>query len=78
MAKESQQMQMPGVFGGLMRYDAEYESNFMLSPTGVVVFIIAVILFVVALKIFFPVAQFLYAPLTAGILLLRFRTGGKR
>ena len=48
-------IQMPGMFGGLMRYDEEYGSRFMLSPVAVVAFIIALIVFVVALKIFWPV-----------------------
>lgn len=48
-------MQMPGVFGGLMRYDEEYRSKFMLSPTQVVGFIIGIILLVIGLKIFWPV-----------------------
>jgi len=47
---------MPGGFGGLMRYDEEYESKFMLSPGHVIGFIILVVLFVLALKIFWPVA----------------------
>ena len=52
MAQQS--MQMPGVFGGLMRYDEEYQSKFMLSPVHVVGFVIAIIILVVALKIFLP------------------------
>ncbi len=47
---------MPGVFGGLMRYDEEYASKFMLTPTQVIGFIVAIMVFVLALKIFFPVA----------------------
>jgi len=46
---------MPGSFGGLMRYDEEYKSKFMLSPAQVIGFIVIVILFVVALKVFWPV-----------------------
>jgi preprotein translocase subunit Sec61beta len=48
-------MQMPGAFGGLMRYDDEYSSRFMISPTQVVGAIIAIILFILALKLFFPI-----------------------
>jgi len=48
-------IQMPGVFGGLMRYDSEYKSNFMISPVAVMAFIVAIVLFVILLKIFFPV-----------------------
>ena len=54
MAQE-QKMQMPGVFGGLMRYDSEYKSKFMFSPTAIIAFIVAIVLFVLVLKIFFPV-----------------------
>ena len=43
---------MPGSFGGLMRYDEEYESKFMLSPMQIVAFIILIIVFTLALKIF--------------------------
>ena len=54
MAKDNQ-IQMPGVFGGLMRYDEEYTSRFMLSPMHVIALIVAIVLFVVVLKIFWPV-----------------------
>ena len=46
---------MPGSFGGLMRYDEEFRSRFKLSPVHVVAFIVAIILFVVALKVFWPI-----------------------
>jgi preprotein translocase subunit Sec61beta len=46
----------PSGFGGLMRYDEEFPSKFMLNPTHVVAFIIAIIIFVAALNIFFPVS----------------------
>lgn len=51
-----QGIQMPGMFGGLMRYDAEYNSKFMLSPTAVIAFVIIVMLVVIGLKIFMPVS----------------------
>jgi len=54
MAQDNK-MQMPGAFGGLMRYDSEYQSRFMFSPSQTVGAVIAVILFVLALKLFFPV-----------------------
>mgnify|MGYP001557918633 CR=1 FL=1 len=47
---------MPGAFGGLMRYDEEYQSRFMISPTQVVGFIVAIMIFVIALKLFWPAA----------------------
>lgn len=43
---------MPGSFGGLMRYDEEYKSKFMLSHVQVIVFVVLIILFVISLKIF--------------------------
>jgi len=42
---------LPGGFGGLMRYSEEYESKFMLKPIHVIIFIILII----ALRIFLPV-----------------------
>lgn len=47
---------MPGVFGGLTRYNEEFESKFKIGPAVVVGFVVAIILFVVVLKIFWPVA----------------------
>lgn len=49
------QVRMPGIFGGLMRYDSEFESALSFSPAAVVVFIVLIIGFVFALKIFAPV-----------------------
>ena len=46
---------MPGGFGGLTRYDSEYKSKFMISPAQVVGLIIVIILFVIVLKLFFPI-----------------------
>jgi preprotein translocase subunit Sec61beta len=43
---------MPGSFGGLMRYDEEYKSKFMLSPYHVIGFLVIVALFVLGLKLF--------------------------
>ena len=45
-----QKMHMPGVFGGIMRYDAEYQSKFIMSPIVVIVFVVLIILFVLALN----------------------------
>jgi preprotein translocase subunit Sec61beta len=45
---------MPGSFGGLMRYDEEYKSKFMISPIHVVIFIAAILLFVIGLKLLWP------------------------
>jgi len=45
---------MPSSSGGLMRYNEEYKSLFMLKPSHVVLFIILIIGFVATFKIFFP------------------------
>jgi len=44
---------MPSGFGGLMRYNEEYNSKFKFGPNVVVGMIIAVIIFVVGLRIFY-------------------------
>jgi preprotein translocase subunit Sec61beta len=54
MAQDNR-LQMPGAFGGLMRYDEEYNSRFMIKPAVVIGFVIAIIALVVGLKIFFPI-----------------------
>lgn len=46
---------MPSGMGGLMRYDSEYRSRFMISPRFVVGFIIAVLAFAFAVRVLFPV-----------------------
>lgn len=53
MAKDS--VNLPGGFGGLMRYNEEYDSKLKLKPTHVIIYIILVIAFVLALNIFFPI-----------------------
>ncbi len=45
MAKENTGVNLPGGFGGLMRYNEEYSSKFMLKPTHVVGFIILILAF---------------------------------
>ncbi|MEK6889526.1 MAG: hypothetical protein AABW80_05475 [Nanoarchaeota archaeon] len=57
MAQEKQHIEMPGPFGGIMRYDSEYKSKFMLSPMQVIGFIILILIFIVVLKVFFPVVD---------------------
>lgn len=54
---EDQSISMPGGFGGLMRYNEEYPSRFMLDPKHVIIFVILVALFVIGLKILFPVQK---------------------
>ena len=48
---------MPSSGGGLMRYNEEYKSKFMLKPSHVVMFIIFVIAFAAVLKLFFPITS---------------------
>ena len=55
MAQDNK-IHMPGVFGGLMRYDNEFVSRFMISPAIVIGLVVGVIVFVLLLKIFFPIA----------------------
>ncbi|VVB77749.1 Sec61beta family protein [uncultured archaeon] len=52
----NQGLSMPSSYGGLMRYNEEYKSKFMLKPAHIIVFIIAIIVLVAALKVFYPVA----------------------
>ena len=54
MAQDNK-IHMPGMFGGLMRYDEEYGSRFILTPTQVIVFVAAILVFILALKILFPI-----------------------
>ena len=49
-------LSMPSSGGGLMRYNEEYKSNFMLKPSHVILFIIMVIAVTLILKIFWPLA----------------------
>lgn len=46
---------VPAGFGGLVRYNEEYESKLKLKPEHIVIFIILVIVFVAVLKIFWPI-----------------------
>ena len=36
---------LPGAFGGLMRFNEEYESIFSLKPTYVIIFVVLIIAF---------------------------------
>ncbi len=46
---------MPSSYGGLMRYNEEYKSKFIIDPKYVIALIIIAIIGVVALKILFPI-----------------------
>jgi preprotein translocase subunit Sec61beta len=45
-------IQMPAGFGGLMRYDEEYDTRFKLKPVYVIGFVILIIAFRLALSLF--------------------------
>ena len=49
----SNAINLPSGFGGLTRFNEEYESKFNLKPESVIVFIILIITFRVALGYFF-------------------------
>ncbi|MBS3085682.1 preprotein translocase subunit Sec61beta [Candidatus Pacearchaeota archaeon] len=52
MAEKEKSMNMPGSYGGLMRYNEEYPSKLNLKPTHVILFVIAVIAVRVLLGVF--------------------------
>ena len=43
---------MPSGMGGLVRYDEEYQSRFMISPAQAIGFSALIIIFVMVLKMF--------------------------
>jgi len=47
---------MPSSGGGLMRYNSEYKSKFMLKPSHVVLFLILILGLLAVLKLFFPIS----------------------
>jgi preprotein translocase subunit Sec61beta len=47
------QVQMPGGFGGLMRFSEEYTSKFMLKPIHIIVFIVLILIFRVSLGVIY-------------------------
>ena len=49
------QINMPSGFGGLTRFNEEYKSKITLTPTQVVIAVIVVIVFVLGLRILFPI-----------------------
>ncbi len=52
---QSNKISLPGAFGGLMRYDEEYPSKIMITPTQVIGFIVLVVFLIIILKIVWPV-----------------------
>ena len=55
MAQQNQ-MSVPGPFGGLVRYDSEYDSKFKMTPTQVLIFAALVVVAVTIFKVFWTVA----------------------
>ena len=51
MAQDNK-VNMPAGFGGLTRYDEEYDSFINLKPSHVILFIVAVVVFRVGLSVF--------------------------
>jgi preprotein translocase subunit Sec61beta len=49
------EINMPGSYGGLVRYNEEYPSKLRFKATHVIVMVVLVILFVLGLNIFFPI-----------------------
>jgi len=54
MAKNN--INLPGGYGGLVRYGEEYESKLMLKPEHVIIMIAIVIIFVIILKLFWNIS----------------------
>ena len=44
---------MPSGYGGLMRFEEEYESKIMLKPVHVIAFVIVILAFRIFLGVFF-------------------------
>ncbi len=55
MARDDR-VSIPGPFGGIVRYNEEYKSRFQLTPTQVIIFAALVLVFVIALKLLWPVS----------------------
>jgi len=52
----NQGINLPSSYGGLMHYNEEYKSRFMIKPAYVIVFLIFILALVAILKIFYPIA----------------------
>lgn len=51
----AESINVPSGFGGLVMFREEYDSKLQMSPTHVVAGVIITIVFVLLLKIFFPI-----------------------
>ena len=49
----SEQVNLPGGFGGLMRFNEEYSSLFNLKPTHVIAFVILIVAFRIGLEVIY-------------------------
>ena len=47
---------MPTGMGGLVNYHEEYQTRFMLNPSHVIAFALLIVVLIVGLKLFFPIA----------------------
>lgn len=54
MGKDSG-VNLPGGFGGLVRFNEEYESKIQIKPAHVIVFVVLIIVFVLTLNVFWPI-----------------------
>ena len=52
MAEKNNSINMPGSFGGLVRFSEEYSSKINLKPTHVIAFVVLIVLFRISLGIF--------------------------
>jgi len=46
---------MPSGYGGLLRYDEEMPSKFVLKPSHIVIFVVAIVVVALILKFAFPI-----------------------
>ncbi|MBM3230670.1 preprotein translocase subunit Sec61beta [Candidatus Pacearchaeota archaeon] len=49
---QNQGIQTPSGFGGLMRFNEEFESKFKLTPGQIIGFLVLIVLFSIALHVF--------------------------
>ncbi len=49
----SEQVNLPGGFGGLMRFNEEYSSLFNLKPTHVIAFVLLIVAFRIGLEVIY-------------------------
>jgi preprotein translocase subunit Sec61beta len=50
----SDKINLPSGFGGLLRFSEEYKSKIRLKPSYIIGFVIAIAIFSILLKLFFP------------------------